>query len=157
VDEIVAFLTAGEGGVGLPANLAFAVLSVCAEVFFLTRLQVQLVTQIGALAGASPAGEMEDALAALAIAFNGADPEMLVNMPAASMQARAQLQEQLNGKWKAIARKIGMKVFRRSLVKAAVPIGAIAMSAGASYRSTMAVSRAARQYFGARRGVLQAS
>ncbi|NHZ87384.1 MAG: hypothetical protein GWP19_16200 [Planctomycetia bacterium] len=50
-DEIVAIATGGEGGVGLPANIAIAATGIGAEAILLIRFQLQLVANLGKLYG----------------------------------------------------------------------------------------------------------
>ena len=151
VDELVALLTAGEGGVGLPANLAFAVASIGAELFFLTRLQVKLVEQIGVIYGrSSQLNSSEDVVAAFAIALGGLDTDVANGLAASPERARQYLSENINQRLKQVARRLGMRLVRRSVVKAAFPMASIAMSASSNYKSTLAVADAARKYFARR-------
>ena len=147
----VALLTAGEGGVGLPANLAFAVASIGAELFFLTRLQVKLVEQIGVIYGrSSQLNSSEDVVAAFAIALGGLDTDVASGLAASPERARQYLSENINQRLKQVARRLGMRLVRRSVVKAAFPMASIAMSASSNYKSTLAVADAAKKYFARR-------
>lgn len=53
-DEIVAFFTGGEGGIGIPANVAIAIGAMGAEAIVLVRFQLQLVANLGKLYGVPP-------------------------------------------------------------------------------------------------------
>jgi hypothetical protein len=76
-DEIVALFTAGEGGIGLPANIAVALTAVSAEILFTTRLQLQLVAGLGALYDVPLDPEdPEDILIILSFAFGGGIAEL---------------------------------------------------------------------------------
>jgi hypothetical protein len=64
-DEIVAIVTAGEGGIGLPANVAIAATALSAEAISLGHFQLQLVVNLGKLCGAPlDPNDPEDAVGA---------------------------------------------------------------------------------------------
>src|SRR5579872_4275477 len=70
LDELVAFFTAGEAGVGIPANIALALTAICAELFYVTKVQLQLILDVAALQGAEiDANSTEDLLALLSLAM----------------------------------------------------------------------------------------
>lgn len=75
-DEIVAIITAGEGGVGLPANIAIAFLAIAGEAVLLTRMQLKLVANIAKLYGVPiEPDEPEDVITIIALAFGGSFAE----------------------------------------------------------------------------------
>ena len=78
IDEIVAVLTAGGGGVGLPANIAIAFASISAEVVLLVRFQIQLIANLGKLYGVPlDPDDPEDVLTILAFAVGGGAAEFV--------------------------------------------------------------------------------
>ena len=68
-DEIVAIITAGEGGVGLPANVAIAFAAIASESVLLMRMQLKLVADISKLYGVPiEPDDPEDVITIIALA-----------------------------------------------------------------------------------------
>ena len=79
-DELVALFTAGEAGVGLPANIAIAAMAICAEVFYTAKIQLELVAKLGNLyATTLNPDEPEDILTIMNFAFGGGVAELAGN------------------------------------------------------------------------------
>ena len=72
VDEITALATLGEGGVGLPANVAIGALAIGSETILLVRFHLQLLANLGKLYGVPlDPDDPEDILTILAFAVGG--------------------------------------------------------------------------------------
>ena len=93
-----------------------------------------------------------DVVTTFAIALGGLDVSFADGLAASPEQAHAYLTDSLNLRLKAIARKLGMRLVKRSVIKAAVPVASIAMSASSNYRSTLAVAKAAKKHFSRQQG-----
>lgn len=142
-DEVIAFLTAGEAGVGLPANIAIAAGAILAEVFFVTRLQIQLVADIANVCGTPlDADRPEDIITVFSLATGGTGAELKD-----ISDFHEYLRGELAGRLKAVAKKIGLKRLKRSALNASVPFASILMSAAANYRNTKAIGKAAWRQF----------
>ena len=71
-DEITGIVTAGGGGIGIPANLAIAATALGSEAILLVRFQLQLVANLGKLYGVPlDPDDPEDILTILAFAVGG--------------------------------------------------------------------------------------
>ncbi|MEO8725718.1 MAG: hypothetical protein ABI383_06300 [Acidobacteriaceae bacterium] len=150
LDELIALLTAGEAGMGIPANIAVAGLAVCAELFYVTRLQLKLVQSIARLHGkALDADNPEDLLTAFSITLGALanDPNVGMGSKVGIAEVQHHLSHEMRGRLKQVARKAGIRIFRRSVLKAAFPVVSIATSASANYRNTTAIAAAAAHHF----------
>jgi hypothetical protein len=128
-DEVVAIITGGEGGVGLPANLAIAAAAIGSEMLLLVRIQLQLVANLGKLYGVPlDQDDPEDFLTILTFALGGAAAEaagkagMKVGGKAAGKAATAIFKKELLQTLKDIGKMAGVKVLQRSIVKYTAPL-----------------------------------
>lgn len=135
-DEVVTVLTAAEGGVGLPANIAIAAAAIASEVILLLRVQLQLVVNLGKLYGVPlDPDDPEDIATVLNFALGGkATAEVgkfviKVGGKAGGQAAKRIFQGGLLHELKRIAAKVGVKILQRSIVKYTVPVASIAIGA----------------------------
>ncbi|HWX55169.1 MAG TPA: hypothetical protein VN176_11325 [Verrucomicrobiae bacterium] len=149
MDEIVAFVTAGEAGLGIPANVAIALGAICAELFFVTKVQLRLIADVAALSGARlDDTSVEDVLTLFALAVGGKKPSQEPGKTLTPGDLQRHLQGELRRRLARIAKTIGARLLKRSAVRAAVPGLSILMSASSNYTTTKAVARAAQRHFG---------
>jgi uncharacterized protein (DUF697 family) len=153
-DEIVGLVTAGEGGIGVPANLAIAASAVAAEAILLVRFQLQLVANLGKLYGIPlDEDDPEDILTVLAFAIGGSAADvagkggMRIGGKLGGRTAKAVFSRDVLAATKRIAARVGVKVLRRTIVKYVVPVVSIGMGAGWNYLATRAVGRIAIKHF----------
>jgi len=153
-DEIVAIVTAGEGGVGLPANVAIAVVGVCAEAICLARVHLQLVANLAKLTGVPlDPDDPEDILIILAYAVGGGAAEeagklgMKVGRAGAKTLIRKYISKEVLESLKSLGRKIGVKILQRSILKYSVPLVSIVVGGGWNYITTKAVGKIALKHF----------
>jgi len=154
IDETVAIVSAGEGGIGLPANIALAVAAFSAEAILLVRFQLQLVANLGKLYGAPlDPDDPEDILTILAFAFGGSVAAaagtggMKIGGKITETIIKMVFSKDVLAFLKKIAAKIGVKILQRTIVKYTVPIASIGIGAGWNYRATRAVGRIAIRHF----------
>ena len=153
-DEIVAFFTGGEGGVGIPANVAIALTAVAAEAVVLIRIQLQLVANIGKLYGINlDPDDPEDILTILAFAAGGAVAEeagrfgMKVGSTLAVDLTKKYISKETLEVLKRIGAKLGIKILQRTIVKYVVPLASVVIGAGWNYIATKAVGKIAKKHF----------
>jgi uncharacterized protein (DUF697 family) len=142
IDEIVSFVTGAEFGVGLPVNLAFAAAGLGAEVILLTRVQLQLVANLGRLFGVPlDPDDPEDILTILGFSLGGsvAGAAGEHGMRIGGRLAEAALER--------FSAKLGIKMFQRSIVKYIVPVASVGIGTGWNYASTRVVGRIAVKHF----------
>jgi hypothetical protein len=156
-DEIVAVATGGEGGVGLPANLAILATAAFTEAYVLVKIQVQLVANLSKLYGAPlDPDDPEDIHTILEYAFGGVVSEYLgtLTAKAAKGATKSAVRKYLSGETlqtvQKIARRIGVKLLQRTILKYTLP--AISVLAGSSwnYYATKAVGKRAESGFSKR-------
>jgi uncharacterized protein (DUF697 family) len=156
-DEIVAFFTGGEGGVGLPANIAIAATAVASEAIVLVRFQLQLVANLGKVYGVplNP-DDPEDILTILAFAVGGSVAEeagrfgMKVGGGIARYLVERYIAKETLETFKRIAAKIGIKILQRTIIKYAVPLASMGVGLGWNYFATKAVGKIACKHFKAK-------
>lgn len=153
-DEIVAIVTAGEGGIGLPANIAIAAAALSAEAILLMRFQLQLVANLGKLYGAPlDPDDPEDILTILAFALGGSAADaagkagMKIGSKFAGRAAKIVFSNDVLALFKKIAAKVGVKILQRTIVKYTIPIASIGIGTGWNYLATRAVGRIAIKHF----------
>lgn len=153
-DEIVAIATAGEGGVGLPANIAIAAAGICGEAILLIRFQLQLVANLGKLYDVPlDPDDPEDILTIFAFALGGSAADtagifgMKVGGKLAGRAAKAVFKKETLATLKRIAAKVGIKILQRSIVKYTIPVASIGIGTGWNYASTKTVARIAMRHF----------
>lgn len=154
VDEIVALSTAGEGGVGLPANVAIALAAVAAEAILLVRIQMHLVVNIGKIYGAPlDPDDPEDILTILAFALGGSVAEaagregMKLGARFAGKTVRKVVQKDVLAALQRVAARAGVKILQRSIVKYAMPAASIGIGLGWNFLSTKAIGKTAIRHF----------
>jgi len=157
-DELVGLFTAGEGVIGIPANIAVAAAAICSEVFFTARIQLQLVARLAALYGASLDPENpDDLLAIMNFAFGGAAAQAVSKEGAKLSKAvvgRYYAKKESFEVLKRFAKKLGYKLLRRSIVNGVVPGVSMAMGALWNKRTTKTIGRNAVKYFANRPALL---
>ena len=153
-DEIVAIVTAGEGGVGLPANVAIAAAAIGAEAILLIRFQLQLVANIAKLNGVPlDPNDPEDILTILAFALGGSVADtagkfgMKVGGKLAGQAAKAVFKKETLASLKRIAAKVGVKILQRSIIKYTIPLASIGIGTLWNYYSTKSVAKIATKHF----------
>jgi uncharacterized protein (DUF697 family) len=157
-DEIVTFATGGEGGIGLPANIALAAAAITAESVTLLRIQIQLVAELARLYDTQlDPDDPEDILTILAFALGGSTAEaagkigMKVGGTVAAKVVKDVVSKDVLRSVQAIGRKIGVKILKKQLVKYAVPLASIGIGASWNYFSTHAIARIATKHLIKRR------
>ena len=154
-DELVALFTAGEAGVGLPANIAIAAMAICAEVFYTAKIQLELVAKLGNLyATTLNPDEPEDILTIMNFAFGGGIAELSANQVT---KVGTQFSKAVVGRYyarkesfevlKRVARKLGYRLLRRSMVNALVPGVSMFMGAMWNRRTTKSVGKMVLRHF----------
>ncbi|MCJ7483976.1 MAG: EcsC family protein [Thermodesulfovibrionales bacterium] len=153
-DEIVAILSGGEGGVGVPANIAIGLAAIGGEAILLIRFQLQLVANLGKLYEAPlDFDDPEDILTILAFAIGGSTAEfagkagMKIGGKMAGNAAKSFFSKELLASLKHVAAKIGIKVLQRSIVKYTVPVASIGIGVVWNYFITKAVGKIAIAHF----------
>jgi uncharacterized protein (DUF697 family) len=157
-DEIVAFFTVGEGGVGLPANIAIAATAMAGEAVLLMRFQLRLVANLGKVFSIPlDPDDPEDILTILAFAVGGSVAEaagklgMKIGGRIAKDATRKYISKELLQTLKRVGAKLGVKILQRTIIKYVVPIASIGIGLGWNYLSTIAVGKIAKKHFIARR------
>lgn len=157
-DEIAALVTGGEGGVGLPANIAIAVTAVASELILLTRFQLQLVANIAKIMHVPLDSEdPEDILLIFAFAVGGSVSEaagkagMKVGAKLTKIGIKKTIKKELLKKLKDVAQKLGYKLLQKTIIKYAMPIVSVGIGATWNYVSTRTVSKIARKHFAQRK------
>lgn len=153
-DEIVGVLTGGEGGIGIPANVAIAVTAICTEAIGLVGIQLKLVANLSRAYGVElDPDDPEDILTIIAFAIGGSAAEaagkagMMVGGRITEQAIRRYVSKEVLQAIKAVGRKIGVRILQRTIVKYAVPVVSVAIGSGWNYASTRAVGRIAARHF----------
>jgi hypothetical protein len=153
-DEIVAILTGFEGGVGLPVNIAVAAIAMCAEAVSLVRLHLQLIANLAKLTDYPlDPDDPEDILIILAYAIGGAAAEaagkigMKIGQATTKRVVRKFIKKEVLEALQALARKIGIKLLQRSIIKYTVPLVSMLIGSSWNYVATIAVGKRAKQHF----------
>lgn len=153
-DEILGLLTGFEGGLGLPANIGVAGVSICAEAVLLIRIQLQLVANLGKLYRAPlDPDDPEDILTIFAFALGGAAADaagkagMKMGGRAAGLGAKTIFAKDVLATMQKIAARVGVKILQRSIVKYTVPVASIGIGSGWNYLATRNVGRIAMRHF----------
>jgi len=138
IDEIVGAVTAGEGGVGIPGNVAVALAAIGGETILLAQIQLQLVANLARIYGVTlDPDDPEDILFILAFAVGGTLAQEAGMMAA---EIGATLTESLG-------RKVGVKLLERTIAKYAVPGISMAIGWGWNYIATKKLGKIARKQF----------
>jgi uncharacterized protein (DUF697 family) len=153
-DEIVALVTVGEMGIGLPANITVGLSALAAEMILLTRIQLQLVANIARCTGVPlDPDDPEDILIIFGFAVGGSASEIAgkAGMKMGSHLSRAvikgTIKKETLKKVQAIARKVGIKLLQRTIIKYAAPGVSIGIGATWNYLATRAIAKIAIRHF----------
>ena len=156
-DEIVGLVTMGEMGIGLPANITVALSALAAEMLLLTRIQLQLVANIAKCTGVPlDPDDPEDILIIFGFAVGGGAAEMAgkAGMKIGSNLSRTiikgTIKKETLKKIQAIARKVGIKLLQRTIIKYAAPGVSIGIGATWNYLATRAIAKIAMNHFSER-------
>lgn len=158
-DEIAAIVTGGEGGVGLPANIAIAATSVGAETILLLRFQLQLVANLSKIHNVPlDPNDPEDILTILAFAIGGSLAEeagkfgMKVGGGVAKNVVKTQINKETLAALKNFAAKAGVTISQRKIINYAVPLVSIGIGIGWNYVTTRTIGKIAVKQFQQRAG-----
>lgn len=153
-DEILAIVTGGEGGVGIPANLAIAITAMASEAILLIKFQLKLVANLGKLYGVPlDPDDPEDVLTIFAFAAGGSIAEaagkvgMKVGGKVATAAVRKYISKEVLETLKRVGAKLGIKILQKTILKYTVPVVSVGIGAGWNYMSTRAVGRIAKRHF----------
>ena len=158
-DEIgaIAIEVASEGSATpevLPGAVAIAVAAIAAEAFLVTRLQLQLVANIAKLYKVPLDPEdPEDILVILPFALGGAAAEEAgkfgakIGAKATEKLIRKYVRKEFLSAIKRIAKKAGLKILQKDIIKYASPVASIAIGSAWNYYSTKMVGELARRHF----------
>jgi hypothetical protein len=153
VDEIMTFATGAEGGMGLPFNIAIAVLVLTMETILLLRCQLALVACLGRLYEVPlDPDNPEDILKILAYAIGGGAANaagtagIKMGGKLAARVAKTVVQKETLTVLTELAERVGIQMLARAAVKYAVPLVSIGIGAGANYFATRAVGRIAKSH-----------
>jgi len=153
-DELVAIFSAGEGGIGLPANLAIAAAALSAEAILLVRFQLQLVANLGRVYGVPlDPDDPEDILTILAFALGGSVADAAgragakIGGVAGGGAAKKVFSKEVLKATQRLARKIGVKVLQKTIVRFVVPVVSIGIGTGWNYAATRSVGKIAVRHF----------
>lgn len=158
MDELLALFTAGEAGMGIPANIAVALLAVSSELYLTTKIQMQLVARLGALYEVPlEMDDPEDILTILAFAFGGAVAEqagkagMRVGGRIAEAAVRKCLKHEVAETLKRVTKKLGFELSRRTIANSLIPLASIYIGAKWNKKTTKAIGKIAVKHFTERR------
>ncbi len=154
-NEIASIVTGtASGGLSLPAQATILGLSLASEAVLLARFQLQLIANIAKIVGVPlDPDDPEDVLVVLGFALGGAGAEAVgkFGAKAAGHLTKAAIRRQISGKaleaLKAAARRIGVKLLQRSIIKYAVPIASMLIGGGWNYATTKKVGSIATDHF----------
>jgi uncharacterized protein (DUF697 family) len=153
-NEIVGLLTAGEGGVGIPANLAIAAASIGGEMIGVTHIQLKLLAQLGHLYGVPlDPDDPEDIWTIIAFAVGGSAADMAgafgmkVGRHVTGRTVRSVFSKETLKATQQLGRIIGVKILQKTLVKYSVPVASIAIGGTWNYVATRSMGRIAREHF----------
>jgi hypothetical protein len=153
VDEIAAFATGGEGGVGLPVNILIAVVVLSLETVMLIRFQLALVACMGRLYGAPlDPDDPEDILSIFAYAAGGTAANaagaagMKVGGKLAFRVTRSVVQREAMVTLRNVAERVGIRILQLAVVKYALPLVSIGIGMVANFFTTRAIGRIAKSH-----------
>ena len=153
-NEIVGLLTAGEGGIGIPANLAIAATSIGGEMIGVTHIQLKLLAQLGHLYGVPlDTDDPEDIWTIIAFALGGSAAEMAgafgmkVGRHVTGRTVKSAFSKETLKATQQLGRIIGVKILQKNLVKYSVPVASIAIGGTWNYVATRSMGRIAREHF----------
>lgn len=153
-NEIVGLITAGEGGIGLPANIAIAGISIGTEIISLTHFQIKMVAELAKLYEVPlDAEDPEDIWIIFAYAVGGSASELAgafgkkIGTTATRRGIKRVISKETLKQLQAIGRKIGIKILQKTIIKYAVPVVSIGLGSSWNYLSTKAIGKIAQKHF----------
>jgi uncharacterized protein (DUF697 family) len=153
-DELVGLLTAGEGGVGLPANILLGLAAAGAELVLLVRFQLQMVAGLARIYGVElDPDDPEDVLTIFTFALGGSLADragrmgMRVGARATRRMVERQMKREMLAPWKLLGERVGARLASRSVAKYAVPMVSVGIGAAWNYAATRGLGRLARKHF----------
>ncbi len=154
INEIVGLLTAGEGGVGIPINIAIAMASIAGEMIGVTHIQMKLLAQLGHLYGVPlDPDDPEDIWTIIAFAVGGSAAEMAgsfgmkVGRHLTDRTVRRTFSKETLKLTQKLGSKIGLTILQKNLVKYTVPVVSIAIGGTWNYFATRSMGRIAQEHF----------
>ncbi|HMD30907.1 MAG TPA: EcsC family protein [Candidatus Acidoferrales bacterium] len=153
-DELAGLLTAGEGGVGIPANILLGLAAAGAELVLLVRFQLQMVAGLARIYGVDlDPDDPEDVLTIFTFALGGSIADragrlgMRVGARATRRMVEKQMKREMLAPWKLLGERVGARLASRSLAKYAVPMVSVGIGAAWNYAATRGLGRLARRHF----------
>jgi len=157
-DEIIGLITGGEGGIGIPANVAIAFTAVAGEAITLVKFQLQLVANLSRVFSVPlDPDDPEDILTILAFAIGGSLSEaagkagMKIGGNFTEKMIKQYIKKEVLKTIQDLGKKIGVKILQRTIIKYAVPLVSIGIGSSWNYTSTKAVGKIARRHLIARK------
>jgi uncharacterized protein (DUF697 family) len=154
VNEIMALVTVGEGGLGIPANIAAALATVAGELLVVTKIQLEMVSRIARLYGVElDPNDSEDVWVILAVAIGGQIAQetgklgITVGGRVAQQAVKGYVKGETLAYIKKLAAKLGFKLLQRTIATAAVPVVSIPSAAIYNRVLTGRIADAARKHF----------
>jgi uncharacterized protein (DUF697 family) len=154
INELVALLSAGEGGIGLPGNIAAAFITAASELLIVTKIQLELVSRIARLyrVELNP-NDPEDVWTILTVAIGGelAQEAGKFGVKIGGRLTGKAIKEYFGGETLAYAKrfaaKLGFKLLQSTVISAAVPIVSIASATLYNRALTGRIATMARKHF----------
>lgn len=153
-NEVVGLLTAGEGIVGIPANIAIAAASIGGEMIGVTHIQLKLLAQLGHLYGVPlDPDDPEDIWTIIAFALGGSAAQtagtfgMKVGRHVTGRTVKSVFSKETLRATQQLGRIIGVKILQKNLVKYSVPVASIAIGDTWNYVATRSMGKIAREHF----------
>lgn len=153
-DEIATLLTAGEGLIGLPANIVIAVGSVAAELILFLRIQLRLIAELAHLYGVTlDPDDTDEVLSIVVLAAGGAAATDIrkygigIGASAARASVKRMFSDHRVSLLKLISAKTGKHMLRRSLLKNTLAVASIGIGAGSNYFAMKSIGRLATKHF----------
>ncbi len=153
-NEMIALVTGGEGLVGLPANIAAALLTVAGELLVVTKIQLELVARIARLYGVElDPNDPEDVWIILTVAIGGevAQEAGKFGIKVGQRLTRKAIRDYVKGETLAylrkLAAKIGYKLLQKTIVAVAVPFVSVVAATLYNRGLTGRIADSARRHF----------
>ena len=143
--------------VGLPANIAIFAGAAFTEAYVLAKIQVQLIANLAKLYSATlDPDDPEDIYIILEYAFGGVVAEQLgtVAARAAKGATKSAVRKYVSGETlqtlQKIARRVGMKLLQRTILKYSLPAASVLVGSSWNYYATKGVAKRATRGFSER-------
>jgi uncharacterized protein (DUF697 family) len=153
-DEIATILTFGEGGIGIPANIAIGVSAFLSEAVVLVRIQLKLILELSKIYNVELNPEdPEDVLIIFAYAMGGSVVEaagkfgMKIGAHMLEDAIKNNISKDVLKTLQKIGTKMGLKILQRSIIKYTLPLASIGIGTGWNYFSTRSVGKIAVKHF----------